>query len=123
MLMAVFERTREMGILAAIGMKGRQIMTLFLWEGTLIGVVGAVIGCALGTLLLMVLARVGMDFSSMTSVGGEALALMGDRIYPTYSLANAFNRGVAVAIIAALAALYPAWQASRQEPAQALHHL
>ena len=47
MLMAVFERTREMGVLAALGMKGRQIMGLFLLEGTLIGVVGAVIGCTL----------------------------------------------------------------------------
>ena len=48
MMMAVFERTREMGVLAALGMKGRQIMGLFLLEGALIGVVGAVIGCLLG---------------------------------------------------------------------------
>jgi ABC-type lipoprotein release transport system permease subunit len=125
MLMAVFERTREMGILAAVGMKGRQIMTLFLWEGTLIGVVGAVVGCVLGTLALVALnAAGGLDFSYMSSASmGEVSALMGTHIYPTYSWANAFNRGLAVAIIAALAALYPAWQASHQEPAQALHHL
>jgi ABC-type lipoprotein release transport system permease subunit len=123
MLMAVFERTREMGILAAVGMKGRQIMTLFLWEGTLIGVVGAVVGCALGTLALVVLNQLGgLDFSSASSMG-EATALMGNHIYPAISAANTFNRGLAVAIIAALAALYPAWQASHQEPAQALHHL
>ncbi|MEJ2747929.1 MAG: ABC transporter permease, partial [Anaerolineae bacterium] len=48
MLMAVFERTREMGVLAALGMKGRQIMTLFLLEGTFIGFIGAVVGCILG---------------------------------------------------------------------------
>ena len=48
MLMAVFERTREMGVLAALGMKGRQVMGLFLLEGSLIGVVGAVIGGGLG---------------------------------------------------------------------------
>ena len=40
MLMAVFERTREMGVLAALGMKGRQIMGLFLLEGVFIGIVG-----------------------------------------------------------------------------------
>ncbi len=48
MMMAVFERTREMGVLAALGMKGRQIMGLFLLEGAMIGLVGAVIGCSLG---------------------------------------------------------------------------
>lgn len=52
MMMAVFERTREMGVLAALGMKGRQIMGLFLLEGMLIGGVGAIIGCVLGSLLL-----------------------------------------------------------------------
>ena len=45
MLMAVFERTREMGVLAAMGMKGRQIMALFVYEGAFIGLLGGVIGC------------------------------------------------------------------------------
>jgi ABC-type lipoprotein release transport system permease subunit len=122
MLMAVFERTREMGILAALGMKGRQIMGLFLLEGTLIGVVGAVIGCTIGLVILSIFGQVGIDFSSVSSMG-EATALMGDRIYTAYSLAGIAGRGVTVALITALASLYPAWQAARQEPAQALHHV
>jgi ABC-type lipoprotein release transport system permease subunit len=123
MLMAVFERTREMGVLAALGMQGRQVMGLFLLEGALIGVVGAVIGCTLGALLLLVLGQVGLDFSSATQGMGEITALMGDRIYPSFTVSGIVGRGVAVAIIAALASLYPAWQATRQEPAQALHHV
>lgn len=122
MLMAVFERTREMGVLAALGMKGRQVMTLFLVEGSLIGAVGAVIGSILGMALLMLLAREGIDFSFASGMG-EITALMGDRIYPTMSVGDAISRGVAVVIIAALASLYPAWQASRREPADALHHV
>jgi ABC-type lipoprotein release transport system permease subunit len=122
MLMAVFERTREMGVLAALGMKGRQIMGLFLLEGTLIGVVGAVIGCTIGLVILSIFGQVGIDFSSVASMG-EATALMGDRIYTAYSLAGIAGRGVTVALITALASLYPAWQAARQEPAQALHHV
>jgi ABC-type lipoprotein release transport system permease subunit len=54
---------------------------------------------------------------------GEATALMGGRIYPALAPAALVSRGLAVAVIAALAALYPAWQAARQEPAQALHHI
>jgi ABC-type lipoprotein release transport system permease subunit len=122
MLMAVFERTREMGVLAALGLKGRQIMGLFLLEGTLIGVVGAAIGCTLGLVVLSIFGQVGIDFSGVSSMG-EATALMGDRIYTAYTPVGIVGRGVTVAVITALASLYPAWQAARQEPAQALHHV
>ncbi len=122
MMMAVFERTREMGVLAALGMKGRQIMGLFLLEGTLIGVVGAVIGCLLGILLLGLVGQVGIDLSFASGMG-EVGALMGDRLYPSVTPAGVISRGVAVALIAMLASLYPAWQAARKEPAEALHHV
>jgi ABC-type lipoprotein release transport system permease subunit len=122
MLMAVFERTREMGVLAALGMKGRQIMGLFLLEGAFIGIVGAVIGCSLGALLIGWVGQVGIDLSSASGMG-EVMALLGDRLYPSITLADLLSRGVLVIVIAAIASLYPAWQASHQEPAQALHHV
>jgi ABC-type lipoprotein release transport system permease subunit len=122
MMMAVFERTREMGVLAALGMKGRQIMGLYLLEGTFIGIVGAAIGCTLGAVLLWWLSQVGIDFASAQGMG-EITALMGERLYPTVSPGDIVSRGVLVAVVAALASLYPAWQASRQQPAEALHHV
>ena len=122
-LMAVFERTREMGVLAALGMKGRQIMGVFLLEGTMIGALGAFIGCVLGMLLLAWLGRVGIDFSFASGIGGEMMALMGDRLYPYVGFADVVSRGITVTIIVMIASLYPAWQASRQQPAEALHHV
>ena len=122
MLMAVFERTREMGVLAALGLKGRQIAWLFLLEGALIGVVGAIAGCALGALLLGLFRRVGIDISFMSGMG-EITALMGDRMYTTVSGSAILGRGMLVVAIAALASLFPAWQAARKEPAEALHHV
>jgi ABC-type lipoprotein release transport system permease subunit len=122
-LMAVFERTREMGVLAALGMKGRQIMALFLVEGTLIGVVGAIIGCLAGVGLVMLIRQMGgIDFSFAADMG-EITALMGTHLMPSLSAGDVISRGVIVAVIAALASLYPAWQASRKEPADALHHI
>lgn len=122
-LMAVFERTREMGVLAALGMKGRQIMALFLVEGTLIGVVGAVVGSLAGVGVVMLIRQAGgINFSNVGSMG-EVTALMGDHLMPALTLADVISRGVIVAVIAALASLYPAWQASRKEPAAALHHV
>jgi ABC-type lipoprotein release transport system permease subunit len=103
-------------------MKGRQIMGLFLLEGMLIGLVGAGIGCVLGSLLLGLVGQVGIDLSFASGMG-EVGALMGDRLYPSVPLAGIISRGLVVALIAMLAALYPAWQAARKEPAEALHHV
>lgn len=122
MLMAAFERTREMGVLTALGMKGRQVMGLFLLEGACIGVVGALIGCALGALLIGWTGQVGIDVGFSSGLG-EISALLGDRLYPSITPADLLSRGLLVIVIASLASLYPAWQASRQEPAQALHHI
>ncbi|HEU5090365.1 MAG TPA: FtsX-like permease family protein, partial [Roseiflexaceae bacterium] len=122
MLMAAFERTREMGVLAALGMKGRQIMWLFMLEGTCIGVVGAVVGCVVGALLIGWLGQVGIDLGSYSGMG-EVMALLGDRLYPSVTPTDLLSRGLLVIVIAALASLYPAWQAARREPAQALHHV
>jgi ABC-type lipoprotein release transport system permease subunit len=122
MLMAVFERTREMGVLQALGMKGRQLMGLFMLEGMMIGAVGAVIGCVLGWALVWLVAQVGIDLSYAEGMG-EITALMGDRLYPAVGLNTIITYGIAVVFIAALASLIPARQASHNEPAEALHHV
>jgi ABC-type lipoprotein release transport system permease subunit len=48
---------------------------------------------------------------------------MGDRIYPKVPMSTIISRGITVVIIVMLASLYPAWQASRKEPAESLHHV
>jgi ABC-type lipoprotein release transport system permease subunit len=122
MLMAVFERTREMGVLQALGMKGRQLMGLFVMEGMMVGAIGAVIGCILGWLLVWLVAQVGIDLGYAEDMG-EISALMGDRLYPSIGLTKIIGYGIAVVFIAGLASLIPARQASRSEPSEALHHV
>lgn len=122
MLMAVYERTREMGVLAALGMKGRQLMALFLFEGMFIGVVGAVVGGFLSWVVVSAVATQGIDYSFAEGMG-DIYALMGNRIYPVISTSVIINYGIGVIIIAALASIIPAWQASKNEPAEALHHI
>ncbi len=126
MLMAVFERTREMGVLAAMGMKGRQLMGLFVLEGAFIGLVGAIIGCIASWLLVIVVGRTGIDFSSLVEgieEAGEIYALMGDHLYPHISGTTIVLYGLAAVFVGALAALYPAWQASKNEPVESLHYV
>lgn len=122
MLMAVFERTREIGLVAAMGLKQREIMILFLLEGTMIGLVGAAIGCALGGLGVGYLSQVGFEWN-VSSDTSEIVALLGGRVYPKLGMDVVLQRGLTITIIAALASLYPARQASKREPAEALHYV
>jgi putative ABC transport system permease protein len=121
LLMAVFERTREIGILAALGLKRRQILVLFLQEGVLVGLLGALAGSVLGGAVVWTLSRVGLQWTA--SEYSELTALMGERIYFRMGVDQLLGRALTVAVIAALASLYPAWQASRKEPAEALHYV
>jgi ABC-type lipoprotein release transport system permease subunit len=122
LLMAVYERTREIGLLGAMGLKPRQIALLFILEGALIGAVGAAGGVVLGILVNGAFSRVGYDFSSYASVT-DYMALISGRIYPTLGLERAAGRALTVLIVSTLAAWIPATEASRREPAQALHHV
>src|SRR6185503_7996886 len=70
LLMAVFERIREMGILAALGMKGRQIMLMFLLEAATLGIAGVVVGVVLGLAGVAYLATVGLYIGEISSAAG-----------------------------------------------------
>jgi ABC-type lipoprotein release transport system permease subunit len=120
LLMAVYERTREIGVLGALGLKPREISLLFILEGTLIGLVGVSVGIALGLLINGLLMRVGLDFSAYSNVTAY-MALMTGRIYPSWGVDKLLMRALTVAIIAALAAVIPAREAAQREPAAALH--
>ena len=127
MLMAVFERTREIGILGAMGLKRWETMVLFLLEGVLIGLIGALIGCLLGGAIALYFGRVGIDLMSLygadLSSMSEFMGLLGGQLYFRIGIDVFAQRALTVAIIAALASLYPAWQAAKQEPAEALHYV
>jgi len=122
LLMAVYERTREIGILGAMGLKPRQISLLFILEGALIAVVGVVFGIALGVVMNGALGIVGIDYSNFTSLT-EYTALISGTVYPTLGLDNLLQRGLTVIVIAVLASFYPAREAAHSEPAKALHYV
>jgi ABC-type lipoprotein release transport system permease subunit len=123
MLMAVFERTREIGLMAAMGLKRREIVILFLLEGILIGLLGALVGCALGGLVNTYYGTFGLEWAGAAADYSELAALLGGRIYFSVGIDTLLTRALTVAIIAALASFYPAWQASKREPAEALHYV
>jgi putative ABC transport system permease protein len=122
LLMAVYERTREIGLLGALGLKPRQISILFLLEGALMGVVGILFGVLLGLAFNAWFSKVGFDYSQFSTLT-EYTALISGRVYSTLGLEKIVMRTVTVLVIATLAAFYPAYEAARREPAEALHYV
>jgi ABC-type lipoprotein release transport system permease subunit len=122
LLMAVYERTREIGLLGAMGLKPRQISLLFILEGTMMGLVGVAAGIIIGLFFNGLLRQVGLDFSAMSGAT-EYMALISGRVYPSWGLEKLASRALTVAIISALAAIIPAREAANREPAEALHHV
>ena len=114
MLMAVYERIREIGTLAAIGTQPRKLMAIFLSEGLLLGLVGAAAGIALSYALVGYLNVSPLVFK----FGREEITL-----YPHLETVEVFGvLGLAI-LVSALASLQPAWRAARMDPIQALRHV
>jgi putative ABC transport system permease protein len=121
MIVSLMERTREIGILKALGMKSRTVLAIFISEAVIVGLLGAMFGVGLGWLLANVAARIftGGGFA----VAGEQGAVRGQFainpvITPTVML-GAFGFGIAVSVIFAI---YPAWRASKLKPVDALRY-
>ncbi len=118
MIVSLMERTREIGILKALGAKGRTVMGIFLTEALLIGVIGGVVGIAAGALLANLFS--GLLGGGFTMGGRTPSDLSFGTITPilTPELALwALFFGVVVSVVFAL---YPAWRASKLDPVDAL---
>jgi ABC-type lipoprotein release transport system permease subunit len=122
LLMAVYERTREIGFLGAMGIRPGGINFLFLLEGALIGLVGIAAGILLGLVFNLLFQQVGLDFSKFSTVTTYA-ALISGRVYPSLGLEKIVGRVLVMLIVSIAAAFYPAWEASHREPAEALHYV
>ncbi len=122
LMMAVYERTREIGLLGALGVRPRQISNLFLLEGALMGGLGILLGITLGLIFNSILGTVGLDYSQFSSMTSFT-ALISGRIYSTLGLEKIGQRVITVIIISILAAWSPARAAARRDPAEALHYV
>lgn len=116
LVMAVFERTREIGILSAMGMKGLRIMAMFFAESSMLAIGGIVIGLLLGGLMVAYATEVGFYIGNFGVTG----IIIGERIYGYLKLSDAVRLSTLAFVVTLLAGLYPAWIAARMEPVQAL---
>jgi putative ABC transport system permease protein len=117
MTMAIFERTREIGTIMALGTRRRGVVGMFLLEGLVLGAVGGLAGVALGVVLAQVVSAIGIQLPPPPgSTRGFTVRIF---VVPAV-LMDAFRLSI---VTAALASLYPAWRAARLDVVEALRHV
>jgi ABC-type lipoprotein release transport system permease subunit len=107
MLMAVFERTREIGVLRALGWRRRAVLGMILREALLLGLLGGVAGIGLAILL---------------AYGFQLIPMIGSAMQPKWGV-DVFARAILVAMtLGMVGGLYPAYRATRLQPVEALRY-
>jgi ABC-type lipoprotein release transport system permease subunit len=121
MLMSVFERIQEFGVLMAIGMKNSYVFRMVMAEALILALLGTGIGLLLGVMLLLVLNSVGINFSmfaeGLTSFGVGAI------IYPKLTINSIMSVVIIIPLTALLGSLYPAFKATRLQPVSAIRYV
>jgi len=116
LIMSVYERTREIGILSAIGMRSGRIMMLFLAESSMLAIGGVLIGLVIGVLGTLYFNRNGFYIGNM----GLSGIMITDTIYAKLTMDNLINLTIMTFVVTILSGLYPAVMASRMQPVAAL---
>ena len=116
MIMAVYERIREIGTIAAIGTLPRKILSMFVMEGFCLGVAGTVIGTIIGSVIIFILNVSGWVTFDFGRQKGIVMS-------PTIDPMDILFISLIVILVSVVASLQPAFKASRMEPIKALRHV
>lgn len=121
MLMAVYERINEFGVLLAIGMRRRRVFGMVVLEALTLGVLGTAAGIGAGAAVTAPFMEAGIDLSAfeagLTAFGTGAV------IHPQLTAASLFSAALVVPLVSVLGALYPSYEAVNLEPVEAIRHV
>jgi len=124
MMMSTFERLHEFGMLLGLGCSPRRIVRLIFVEAIVLGVLGVIVGTALGLLTVSSMASAGVDVMGITAEGGGDVAMSGMNfpglIFPRNEVTDVLVGAIAVLLTSMLAAIWPASYAAGLEPMDAM---
>lgn len=123
MLMSVTERTREFGVMMAIGTRPSRLFALIIAESVLLALVSVALGLGLGLLLHVWVAGHGIDVASWAGEMEFSGIAWSGKIYSRLTLGVVVEWTLVIGGIVVASALYPAWRATRLEPVEAMHHV
>ncbi|WP_010662298.1 ABC transporter permease [Marinilabilia salmonicolor] len=118
MLMAVLERTREIGMLMSVGMARARIFAMIVLETVMLCTTGGLLGIGTGLLTVWHLSTIGIDLSiwatGLTEMGFDPI------VYPEWNAVLVLNIAIMVILSGILASIYPAWKALKLNPSEAV---
>ncbi len=112
MLTSVMERTREIGIMKAIGATNKDIMSIFIIEGILVSSIGGVFGIILGV----------FGSQALTMILNNFMMMGGSELTPVITIMSVVLAVAVSIIVGVLSSLYPAWKAARMSPIEAVRY-
>jgi ABC-type lipoprotein release transport system permease subunit len=118
MLMAVLERTKELGMLTAIGMNKRKVFSMIMLESIFLSIIGGAVGMIVGWLTVLLSAKQGINFSQYAE-GMEAIGYSA-HIFPEISMSFFILITIMIIITGVVSSIYPARKALKLDPAEAL---
>jgi putative ABC transport system permease protein len=121
-MMSVFERVHEFGVMMALGVKPRQVVGLVVLESAALGLAGILAGALLGSGLSIYFAGAGINLSRYAQ-GASALGITTSIVYPVLTARNLVLSDLAVFAVVLLVSLYPARRAARLRPVEAIRHV
>ena len=119
-LMSVLERTKELGVMMAIGTSPAQVLKLVVLETLVLELLGMASGIAMGCLIVLYFNRIGISFAELEQALSQSF--VSTVTYPIIKWQNVIWSIVTLGLIASLISLYPAWRAGRMNPVKAIYH-
>jgi putative ABC transport system permease protein len=120
LLLSMLERTREFGILMAIGTTRQEVAALLIIEALMIGLLGTLAGLFLGFMIVLITGTTGIDLSIL--LGSTSRFYVDPLIYPQLNLEHFAVTVVAILMASVAAGFYPAWRARLLQPAEAIRN-
>jgi putative ABC transport system permease protein len=119
-LMSVFERTRELGVMMAVGTSPRQIGSLILLETFILEAIGIVLGLAGGYAAVFYFSKAGIKFHGVENA--FAASFMSTTVYTQVQTFHVVQSIITLLVMTTFIGLYPAWKAGKMEPIKAIYH-
>ncbi|MBI3317467.1 MAG: ABC transporter permease [Candidatus Omnitrophica bacterium] len=119
-LMSIFERTKEIGVMMALGTGPRQVVSMIFFETLVLEFIGIILGIGLAYLLVFHFQRVGILMTGFEDAFAESF--MSPVVHPHLAFHRVLTSVKTLVLITSFISLYPAWRAAKMEPVKAIYH-
>ena len=120
-LLAILERTKEIGMMRALGMTDKQMILTYMYEAGALGLIGSVLGIIVGCLINYPMVKYGIDFSAMGDVLSDGLGFRTTAIFRSmWNVPVIFGSGIVATLLASLTAILPTRRAVKKPITESL---